>query len=81
MQFCVLKIIFELLQPFRKISQTVVSRGPSLRSWAGLVEDKSCDVDVDDELLPELLAQQEVRSYPFCIQLSSLLWSTVVLDR
>ena len=62
MQFCVLKIIFVLLQPFRKILQTVVSRGPSLRSWAGLVEDKSCDVDVDDELLPELLAHQEVRS-------------------
>ena len=27
----------------------------SLRSWAGLVVDKSCDVDVDDELLPELV--------------------------
>ena len=75
--FCVLYIVCELLQPNRKISQTVVristaiplcvfigvsegvlhhSRGasPSLRSWAGLVEDKSCDVNVDDELLPEL---------------------------
>ena len=33
------------------------SRGAtwSLRPWAGLVEDKSCDVDVDDELLPELV--------------------------
>ena len=33
------------------------SRGASssLRSWAGLVEDKSCNVDVDDELLPELV--------------------------
>ena len=32
------------------------SRGssPSLRSWAGLVEDKSCNVDVEDELPPEL---------------------------
>ena len=29
--------------------------GPSLRSWAGLVEDKSGDVDVEDELLPELV--------------------------
>ena len=28
---------------------------PSLRSWAGLAEDKSCNVDVDDELLPELV--------------------------
>ena len=28
---------------------------PSLRSWAELVEDKSCDVDVDDELLLELV--------------------------
>ena len=77
MQFCVLQIICELLQPLRKIAQTVVRisttilflflfwdsegdpqhlRGasPSLRSWAGLVEDTSCDVDVDDELLPEL---------------------------
>ena len=26
----------------------------SLRSWAGLVDDKSCNVDVDGELLPEL---------------------------
>ena len=26
----------------------------SLRSWAGRVEDKSCSVDVEDELLPEL---------------------------
>ena len=25
--------------------------GPSLRSWAGLVEDKYCNVDVEDELL------------------------------
>ena len=29
--------------------------GPSLRSWPGLVEDKSCNADVDDELLPELV--------------------------
>ena len=27
----------------------------SHRSWAGLVDDISCDVDVDDELLPELV--------------------------
>ena len=65
--FCVIKIICNLLQPFRKISQTVVwisiaipffflsrrgdtlqfpEAGPSLRSRAGHVGDKSCDVDV-----------------------------------
>ena len=27
---------------------------PSLRSWAELVEDESCNVDVEDDLLPEL---------------------------
>ena len=27
---------------------------PSLRSWAGVVEDKSCTVDVEDEMLPKL---------------------------
>ena len=26
----------------------------SLRSWARFVEDKSCNVDVEDELLPDL---------------------------
>ena len=68
MHFCVLQVICELVQPFRKISPTVVrisvfegdphqSPGacPSLRSWAGLAEDKSYDVDGDDELLPELV--------------------------
>ena len=28
--------------------------GPLLPSWAGLVEDKSCNVDVEDERLSEL---------------------------
>ena len=28
---------------------------PSLCSWTGLVEDKSCNVDVEDELPPELV--------------------------
>ena len=28
---------------------------PSLRSWAGLVENKSCNVDVEDEMPPELV--------------------------
>ena len=27
--------------------------GPSLRSWAGPVEDEHCNVDVEDELQPE----------------------------
>ena len=43
----------------------------SLRSWAGLVEDKSCNVDVEDELLPALAdnpgAAREVRNSPICI--------------
>ena len=29
--------------------------GLSLLSWAGLVGDKSCNVDVNDELVPELV--------------------------
>ena len=36
------------------IPHQFLGASPSLRSWAGLVEDKSCNVDVEHELLPEL---------------------------
>ena len=42
---------------------------PSLRSWAGLVEDKSCNVDVDDELPLELVDNPGTTrgtKFPFC---------------
>ena len=39
---------------FGGVSHQFPGASPSLRSWAGLVEDKSCNVDAKDELLPEL---------------------------
>ena len=67
-------------------SRQLPGAGSSLRSVAGLedVLDESCGGDVEDELVPELddnPRQQEVRSSPFCIVLSSLVWSGVAFDR
>ena len=47
--------LFFLLWVFEGGRHQSPRAGPSLRSWPGLVEDKSCDVDVVDELLPELV--------------------------
>ena len=61
MQFCFFQIICELRQPFRKISQTVVRISTVIPLFIfvfGLFEvirTTSCDVDDDDELLPELV--------------------------
>ena len=43
-------------------SDPLPEASPSLRSWAGLVEEKSRNVDVEDELLPELADNPGTRS-------------------
>ena len=62
-RFCVLQIIFDLLQPFRMfgcVSHQLLGAALSLRSSAGLgdapgdVLDESGGGDVEDELAPEL---------------------------
>ena len=45
---CILVLFFQGPHQFPGAS-------PSLRSWAGVVEDNSCDVDVEDELVRDLV--------------------------
>ena len=49
-----------------------------IRSWAGLVEDKSCNVDVEDELLPELADNPGTTSGAKLSVLQTIVFSSLV---
>ena len=52
--------------------------GPSLRSWDGVGEDNSCNVDVEDEMLPELADNPGTTSGTKLFVLHTIVFSSLV---